>query len=58
MFGIIGHREAAGLEPENTPRPIEKALELGVDYIETDARLSCDGHLVFMHDETVERATK
>ncbi|RKY04141.1 glycerophosphodiester phosphodiesterase [Candidatus Poribacteria bacterium] len=57
MFKIIGHRGAAGLEPENTLRSFKKALELGVDYIETDVRVTSDGYLVLMHDETVDRTT-
>lgn len=54
---IVGHRGAAGLEPENTFRSYQRAIELGVDRIEVDVRLTSDGHLVLMHDETVNRTT-
>ncbi|MBW2566703.1 MAG: glycerophosphodiester phosphodiesterase, partial [Deltaproteobacteria bacterium] len=36
---IMGHRGAAALEPENTMRSIERAVEIGVDAVEIDVRL-------------------
>ena len=55
-FLIIGHRGAAGLEPENTLRSFARAIELGVDAVELD--LYCvDGHLIVIHDDTLERTT-
>jgi len=57
MIQIIGHRGARGLEPENTVRSFRKALELGVDYIECDVHMTKDGHIVLMHDHTVDRTT-
>ena len=57
MIRVVGHRGAAGLEPENTLPSIEKAIELGVDQIEVDARVTKDGRLVVIHDETVDRTT-
>jgi len=57
MIEVIGHRGAAGLEPENTLRSVRRAVELGVDRVETDVRVSKDGRLVIMHDETVDRTT-
>lgn len=53
----MGHRGAAGLEPENTFRGFQRALELGVHRIEVDVRLTSDGHPILMHDETVDRTT-
>ena len=55
-FLIIGHRGAAGLEPENTLRSFARALEIGVDAIELDVYY-VDGHLVVIHDDTLERTT-
>lgn len=55
-FLIIGHRGAAGLEPENTLRSIRKALELGADAVEFDVHC-LDEHLVVFHDATLERTT-
>ena len=53
----IGHRGAAGHEPENTLRSIERAIELGVDFVEMDVQLTRDGHLVILHDKRVDRTT-
>ena len=57
MIEVTGHRGAAGLEPENTLRSIQKAIDLGVDRVEIDVRVTRDGHLVVIHDETVDRTT-
>ena len=54
---IMGHRGAAALEPENTMRSIERAVEIGVDAVEIDVRLSKDRELVVIHDSTVDRTT-
>ncbi len=53
----IGHRGAAGSEPENTLRSFKKALSLGVDMVECDVHLTKDGKVVVIHDPTVERTT-
>src|SRR6516162_8701953 len=52
----FGHRGAAGHEPENTLRSVNKALELGANGIEVDVHLA-DGHLVVIHDDTLDRTT-
>lgn len=54
---LTGHRGAAKLEPENTLLSIQKAIDLGVDQIEIDVHLTRDGHLVVIHDTTVDRTT-
>ncbi|EGL83577.1 glycerophosphoryl diester phosphodiesterase [Caldalkalibacillus thermarum TA2.A1] len=54
---VIAHRGGAALAPENTLLAFEQALELGVDVIEFDAHMTRDGHLVVIHDETVDRTT-
>ena len=53
----IGHRGAKGYEPENTLVSFEKAIEMGADGIELDVHLSLDGHLIVIHDETIDRTT-
>lgn len=53
----IGHRGAKGYEPENTLISFEKAIEIGADGIELDVHLSLDGHLVVIHDESIDRTT-
>ena len=55
-FLCIGHRGAAGHEPENTLRSIRRALELGVDGVEIDVRF-IDGELIVFHDDRLERTT-
>jgi len=57
MVQVIGHRGIAGLEPENTLRSFRRAIDLGVDYVECDVRLTSDARLVLIHDETVDRTT-
>lgn len=53
----IGHRGAAGHAPENTLFSIQKAIDLGCDLVEVDVRCTCDGQLVLLHDERVDRTT-
>lgn len=53
----IGHRGAAGHEPENTLRGFEAAVALGADMVELDVHLCASGELVVIHDETVDRTT-
>jgi glycerophosphoryl diester phosphodiesterase len=53
----IGHRGAKGHLPENTLASFEKAIELGVDMIELDIRLSLDKIPMVIHDTTVDRTT-
>lgn len=54
----IGHRGAAGYEPENTLVSFQKAIDMGVDGIELDVHLSNDGQIMVIHDETIDRTTK
>jgi len=53
----IGHRGAKGYEPENTLISFEKAIDMGANGIELDVHLSVDGHLIVIHDETIDRTT-
>jgi glycerophosphoryl diester phosphodiesterase len=53
----IGHRGAAGHEPENTLKSFEHAIGLGVDFIEMDLQMTRDGHIVVVHDKRVDRTT-
>jgi len=54
---VIGHRGAKSLAPENTLEGIRAAARCKADQVEVDVRLSRDGALVLMHDETVDRTT-
>ena len=53
----IGHRGAKAYEPENTLRSFTKAIELGVDAVELDARRTRDGEVVVIHDAKVDKTT-
>src|SRR5215471_14850334 len=53
----VGHRGAMGHAPENTLASFRKGFELGAPLLELDVHLSADGHLVVIHDETVDRTT-
>lgn len=54
---VIAHRGNHVNVPENTLEAYEAAIACGADYIETDLRTTKDGHLVVMHDETIEKMT-
>ena len=53
----IAHRGFSAEYPENTLLAFEKALELGVDHLELDLQVTFDGHLVVLHDRSVDRTT-
>lgn len=55
--GIISHRGAAGLTPENTLAAIREGINHNADFIEVDVQRSADGVLILMHDQTVDRTT-
>lgn len=55
MTSIIGHRGASGIEMENTLAAFELAIEVGVDAIELDVRLTSDGQFVVCHDPILTR---
>jgi len=52
----IGHRGAAGHEPENTLRSIRRALDLGAGGIEIDVH-RLEGELIVIHDDRLNRTT-
>ena len=54
---LTGHRGWRSKYPENTMEAFKAAVELGVDQIETDVRITADGELVLHHDATVDRTT-
>ena len=54
---IIAHRGASAFAPENTMAAFKKAYELNADGIEFDVKLSKDGEMVIIHDQTLDRTT-
>ncbi|EJQ51896.1 glycerophosphoryl diester phosphodiesterase [Bacillus wiedmannii] len=53
----IAHRGASAYAPEHTIAAYKLGQQLRGDYIEIDLQMTKDGHLVAMHDETVNRTT-
>ncbi len=56
-FGIVGHRGARGVKPENTIAAIEYGINAGVDIVEVDVRRTKDGKLILLHDPDFKRFT-
>ena len=55
---LVAHRGGAKLAPENTLPAFRAAVtEWGADMLELDVRLTADGQVVVIHDETVDRTT-
>jgi glycerophosphoryl diester phosphodiesterase len=54
---VIAHRGASSYAPENTLAAFDLALEMGAHHIELDVDLTSDGHIVVIHDDTVDRTT-
>lgn len=55
MPAIIAHRGASLEAPENTIRAFERAIGIGVDWIELDLRRTQDGEIVVLHDLDLQR---
>ncbi|KAM9180454.1 glycerophosphoinositol inositolphosphodiesterase GDPD2 isoform 8-T10 [Dugong dugon] len=55
--GLVGHRGAPMLAPENTLMSLRKTAECGATVFETDVMVSCDGVPFLMHDEHLSRTT-
>lgn len=55
---LVAHRGGARLAPENTMAAFQSAVDdWDADMLELDVRLTADGHVVVIHDETVDRTT-
>lgn len=54
---VVAHRGDWRNAPENSLQGIQSCIDMGVDMVEIDVRETKDGHLVLMHDETVDRTT-
>src|SRR5204862_3379165 len=51
---IVAHRGEMRKGPENTLAAYQGAIDAGYEWIETDIRLSADGHHVIFHDEKLD----
>ncbi|RNI32016.1 glycerophosphodiester phosphodiesterase [Rufibacter immobilis] len=54
---VVAHRGDWRNAPENSLQAIQNAIDMGVDIMEIDIQKTKDGHLVLMHDQTLERTT-
>lgn len=55
---IISHRGDWLSQPENSLEAIAAARNCGADMVEIDVQSTRDGHLVLLHDETLERTSE
>ena len=54
---VVAHRADYVFAPENSIQALNNAIYFGADLIETDVRLTKDGHIIIMHDYSVDRMT-
>ncbi len=54
---VFAHRGAKLTAPENTLPAFEEAVRLGADGVELDVQYTLDGHLVVIHNRTLEATT-
>jgi glycerophosphoryl diester phosphodiesterase len=54
---VIAHRGFSGNAPENTLAAIRQAISVGADMVEVDVTVTADGHVILLHDETLDRTT-
>ena len=53
----IAHRGDSAHQPESTLAAFRSAIDADADWLEMDVQMSDDGHLVVIHDTTVDRTT-
>jgi glycerophosphoryl diester phosphodiesterase len=54
---LVAHRGASSVVAEHTLAAYEAAIAAGADALECDVRLTRDGHLVCVHDRTINRTS-
>lgn len=54
---VVSHRGDWRNAPENSLQAFRNSIRMGVDMIEIDLKKTKDGHLVLMHDDTIDRTT-
>ena len=52
---VVSHRGDWRNAPENSLQAIQNCIDMGVDMVEIDLKKTKDGHLVLMHDKTINR---
>lgn len=54
---VVSHRGDWRNAPENSLQAIRNCIDMGVDMVEIDLKKTKDGHLILMHDKTIDRTT-
>ncbi|MFE5294428.1 glycerophosphodiester phosphodiesterase [Isoptericola sp. NPDC056618] len=54
---VVAHRGNSAVAPQNTRAAFESAARAGADSLEIDVRLTVDGEVVVIHDDTVDATT-
>ena len=54
---VVSHRADWRNAPENSLQAIQNCIDMGVDMVEIDLKCTKDGHLILMHDKTIDRTT-
>ena len=54
---VVAHRGDWRNAPENSLQAIQYCIDMGVDMVEIDVRKTKDGHIVLMHDGSIDRTT-
>lgn len=54
---IIAHRGFSAVAPENTLAAVRWAIAAGADMVEVDVTVTADGHVICLHDDTLDRTT-
>jgi glycerophosphoryl diester phosphodiesterase len=54
---VVAHRGDWRNAPENSLEAVRRAIDMGVDMVEVDIRLTKDSVLVLMHDASIDRTT-
>src|SRR5918912_274970 len=53
----LAHRGASAVAPENTLEAFRLAVQMGAGGLELDVHQTSDGHVVVIHDPTLDRTT-
>lgn len=54
---VASHRAVHHILPENSIPAVKEAIQLGIDIVEIDVKVTSDGVPVLMHDGKIDRTT-
>ncbi len=57
MVMVVAHRGDWRNAPENSLLAFQNCIDMGADMVELDLKKTKDGHIVLMHDNTIDRTT-